>query len=74
MTFIKMIEAAKTEYINTTHKKIWYPGGTQEFYKWCEHMYGINISIYLLQTEYVVTDAKKYSIFLLKFSNAPGNP
>lgn len=73
MTFYKMIEAAKTEYRNTTGNKIWYPGGTREFYMWCENMYGLKISKHASQTGYDVIDSKKYSLFLLKFSNEKYN-
>ena len=73
MTFYRMIESAKTKYRNITGKKIWYPSGTQDFNIWCENTYGLRIVKTALQTEYDVIDPKKYSMFLLKFSNEKSN-
>lgn len=71
MKFYRMVALSQTEYTNVTGKIIRSPRCTPDFNIWCENTYGLRITGAAMYTEYNVIDPKKYSIFLLKFSNAP---
>lgn len=76
MRLYKMIEDAKLEWKSITGKKIWYPSGTTEFDNWFDTTYGLRRrhSIQgLAFSEYYIADHKKYTMFLLKFSNEKSN-
>lgn len=74
--FFNMLESAKDEWRELTKKPQWWINPCA-FDVWIENTYGLHqestVQV-VAYSEYRVVDPKKYSLFLLKFSNASVNP